>query len=187
MRVAADNGGGQQGGRFHLEDEQGNNLSGSIKMPDTGGWQNWQTVGVKNITLPAGQQRLRLVMEANNAAYGYVGNFDYLTFVLSSGQGEVQQSPSTVVPTSAATMVETQLSMTGTLSPIMYTPNAVATAAATRPFSTSTLPTSIQTATAIMITPVTTPLRTSTSTATPLSSRTALATAAATTVVGATK
>jgi hypothetical protein len=44
---------------FHLSNSSGTNLSGSIKIPVTGGWQTWATV-TASVTLPAGQQVLTL-------------------------------------------------------------------------------------------------------------------------------
>lgn len=48
------------GGRFHLEDAGGRDLTGPITVTDTGGWQSWATVSAA-VTLPAGRQVLRLV------------------------------------------------------------------------------------------------------------------------------
>jgi hypothetical protein len=61
------------GGTFHLEDEKGHNLTGPIKVSDTGGWQNWATVKA-TLTLPAGRQALKLVEDTG----GY--NLDAVTF-----------------------------------------------------------------------------------------------------------
>ena len=55
FRVAS----GASGGSFHLQDGGGNNLTGSVAVPGTGGWQNWATV-TANLTLPAGVQTLEL-------------------------------------------------------------------------------------------------------------------------------
>jgi beta-glucanase (GH16 family) len=54
---------GANGGSFHLEDESGNNLTGAVNVPATGGWQTWQTVSA-NVTLAAGGQVLRLVEDS---------------------------------------------------------------------------------------------------------------------------
>lgn len=48
------------GGRFHLEDTGGRDLTGPVAVSDTGGWQSWATVSA-TVTLPAGRQVLRLV------------------------------------------------------------------------------------------------------------------------------
>ena len=44
---------------FHLSNSSGSNLSGSVNVPSTGGWQTWTTV-TATVTLPAGQQVLTL-------------------------------------------------------------------------------------------------------------------------------
>ena len=49
-RVAASG----QGGSFHVE-MNGANVTGSITIPDTGGWQSWQTV-TRTVSLSAGAQ-----------------------------------------------------------------------------------------------------------------------------------
>ena len=64
------------GGTFHLE-ANGTNLTGSMSVPNTGGWQTWQTVTAK-VTLAAGPQVLRLVMDTSGL-YA-VGNFDSMQF-----------------------------------------------------------------------------------------------------------
>ena len=42
---------------LHLPNTAGTNLTGSIKVPEIGGWQTWTTV-TASVTLPAGQQVL---------------------------------------------------------------------------------------------------------------------------------
>ncbi|HEY3873829.1 MAG TPA: carbohydrate-binding protein [Actinocrinis sp.] len=44
---------------FHIANASGSNLSGSVNIPATGGWQTWTTV-TANVTLPAGTQSLTL-------------------------------------------------------------------------------------------------------------------------------
>jgi hypothetical protein len=44
---------------FHLANSTGSNLSGSVNIPATGGWETWTTVAT-TVTLPAGQQVLTL-------------------------------------------------------------------------------------------------------------------------------
>ena len=48
------------GGRFHLEDASGKDLTGPVTVTDTGGWQSWATVNA-TVTLQAGRQVLKLV------------------------------------------------------------------------------------------------------------------------------
>jgi hypothetical protein len=65
---------------FHLSNSSGTNLSGSVAVPATGGYQTWVTV-TANVTLSAGQQTLTL----NEDAAGW--NIDSLKFAASGGGG----------------------------------------------------------------------------------------------------
>ena len=71
------------GGTFHLA-MNGADVTGRITVPNTGGWQTWQTV-TATATLNAGVQTARLVMDSNGANAA-VGNFDSMTFA-SGGTG----------------------------------------------------------------------------------------------------
>jgi hypothetical protein len=65
---------------LHLSNSAGTNLTGSINVPKTGGWQTWTTV-TASVTLPAGQQ----VLTWNQDNGGY--NLDSFAFASSSGGG----------------------------------------------------------------------------------------------------
>lgn len=60
------------GGTFHLE-ANGTNVTGAMTIPNTGGWQNWQSIS-RTISLAAGAQPLRLVFDTavGSAAVGNV-------------------------------------------------------------------------------------------------------------------
>ena len=73
-RIASPSGGAS----FHIE-MNGVNISGSIPVPNTGGWQTWQTVTVNTPALSAGLKVMRIVMETS----GF--NVDYVTFVKATG------------------------------------------------------------------------------------------------------
>lgn len=73
LRVASNGGGG--GLMFFLDDAQ---LIPTVSIPNTNGWQNWQTVIVENIYIPAGQHRLMLIV----APGGF--NLNRMTFILVS-------------------------------------------------------------------------------------------------------
>ncbi len=64
------------GGTFHLE-VNGSNVTGSLSVPNTGGWQTWTTVRKSGVTLTAGPQQWRLVLDTNGASSA-VGNFNYI-------------------------------------------------------------------------------------------------------------
>src|SRR3984885_7518116 len=65
---------------LHIDSASGTNLSGSVTIPNTGGYQTWTTVDA-SVTLPAGQQTLRVDQDSNG------WNFHYMTFTLTSGGG----------------------------------------------------------------------------------------------------
>ncbi len=63
------------GGTFHFEVD-GVNVTGTMRVPNTGSGQTWQTL-TKNINLKAGNHVMRLVMDSVGAN-GYTGNFNWL-------------------------------------------------------------------------------------------------------------
>jgi hypothetical protein len=65
---------------FHLSNASGTNLTGSVAVPATGGYQTWVTV-TASVTLPAGTQTLTL----NDDAAGW--NIDSIAFASSGGTG----------------------------------------------------------------------------------------------------
>ena len=71
VRVAAND----TGGTFHVE-SHGINRTGTLAVPNTGGWQAWTTLST-TVTLPAGQQTLRFVIDTVSAA-GVFGNLNWL-------------------------------------------------------------------------------------------------------------
>ena len=74
LRVAC----GDNGGTFHLSLD-GNNVTGPVRMTNTGGWQSWTTLTLpRPIALPAGLHQLRLVIDsAANPGWG-IGNFNWM-------------------------------------------------------------------------------------------------------------
>ncbi|MEM9881449.1 MAG: malectin domain-containing carbohydrate-binding protein [Planctomycetota bacterium] len=72
FRVALDGGAGST---FHLESD-GVDVTGPITLPDTGGWQNFETVTVNGVQLDAGTQVLRVAFDTA-AGGGFVGNFNW--------------------------------------------------------------------------------------------------------------
>jgi len=63
---------------FHISNSSGSNLSGSVNVPATGGWQNWTSV-TATVTLPAGVQTLTV----NQDTAGW--NINYLAFASGGG------------------------------------------------------------------------------------------------------
>jgi hypothetical protein len=91
---------------FHVSNSAGTNLSGSVNVPATGGWQAWENVTAQ-VTLPAGQQMLTI----NQDAAGW--NINYARFAAGS-TSDCTSKPS--VPTglaaSGTTSSSTMLSWT---------------------------------------------------------------------------
>ena len=65
---------------LHIANSAGTNLSGSVVVPNTGSYQTWTTVNA-TVTLPAGQQTLRVDQDSNG------WNLHFMTFTLTSGGG----------------------------------------------------------------------------------------------------
>jgi hypothetical protein len=64
------------GGSFHLE-FNGAPVPGTFNIPNTGDWQNWQTLTKSNVTLTAGQQVMRIVMDSGGVS-NLVGDINYV-------------------------------------------------------------------------------------------------------------
>jgi hypothetical protein len=71
VRLASDG----VGGTFHIEVD-GVNKTGTIQVPDTGGWQNWMTVTKSSVTLAAGTQTVKFVLDTTGPS-GSVANFNW--------------------------------------------------------------------------------------------------------------
>jgi hypothetical protein len=100
------------GDAFHLSNSSGTNLSGSVAVPATGGYQTWVTV-TANVTLPAGKQTLTL----NQDAAGW--NIDSLKFATSGGGGSCTTKPNapTGLAASGTSSTGTNLNWTATTAP----------------------------------------------------------------------
>ena len=70
------------GGTFHLL-ANNVNVTGTLTIPSTGGWQTWTDVTKTGVQLSAGKQVLRLVMDTNGAT-GSVGNFNWIKLTSTS-------------------------------------------------------------------------------------------------------
>ncbi len=69
IRVAKDG----DGGLFHIEID-GEDVTGGINVPNTAGWQVWETITLEKINLTEGEHIMRLVFESNYF------NLNYLEF-----------------------------------------------------------------------------------------------------------
>jgi hypothetical protein len=64
------------GGTFHIE-VNGVNKTGTLTAPNTGGWQIFQTITKTGVTLAAGVQTIRVVMDSNSATTAGVANMNW--------------------------------------------------------------------------------------------------------------
>jgi CSLREA domain-containing protein len=67
IRVASAN----SGKSLHVELD-GTNISGSISVPNTGGWQKWQTITTSALSLKAGNHTLKIVDDTDGFNLNYV-------------------------------------------------------------------------------------------------------------------
>jgi uncharacterized protein involved in high-affinity Fe2+ transport len=95
---------------FHLSNSSGTNLSGSVAVPATGGYQTWVTV-TANVTLPAGQQTLTL----SEDAAGW--NIDSMAFASSSPTCTSTPTAPTSLAASGTTSSGTSLNWTADSAP----------------------------------------------------------------------
>jgi Carbohydrate binding module (family 6)/Glycosyl hydrolase family 30 beta sandwich domain len=65
------------GGVFHLAVD-GQNVSGPMSVPETEGWQTWQTLDIPGIRLPGGIHTLQMVMDTGGY-YNTVSNFNWFS------------------------------------------------------------------------------------------------------------
>jgi len=85
------------GKSMHIEID-GVNITGTIAIPNTGGWQTWQTVTVPNITLTSGTKVMRVVMDTDGFNLNYIN-----TTASSSTPVNVAPTVSLTAPNNNAT------------------------------------------------------------------------------------
>ncbi|MEA2736629.1 MAG: hypothetical protein QOE14_3080, partial [Humisphaera sp.] len=68
--------------KFHAEIE-GVNVTCSMTVPNTAGWQKWANVTKSGVKLTAGVHVLRVKMDANGST-GSVGNFNWMKMQMSA-------------------------------------------------------------------------------------------------------
>jgi Carbohydrate binding module (family 6)/F5/8 type C domain/Right handed beta helix region len=86
-------------GAFHLASASGANLTGSVNIPATAGWQNWATVTVA-LSLPAGRQTLTLAED--NSGW----NLNSLQFATGSGGTPVPTNLAAGAPTGESSQAD---------------------------------------------------------------------------------
>jgi Carbohydrate binding module (family 6) len=68
-----------RGGIFHLELD-GRDVTGPIRVPDTGGWQTLKLLKHPGVKLRKGRYRMKLSLDEQGPS-GSIGDIDYLKFV----------------------------------------------------------------------------------------------------------
>jgi endonuclease/exonuclease/phosphatase family metal-dependent hydrolase len=83
------------GGTFHLE-FNGQDKSGAIRVPNTGGWGNFQNI-TATLWLDAGVQSMRVVFDSNGST-GAVGNLSFMQFDAGAAAPAPSPSPTPTPP-----------------------------------------------------------------------------------------
>jgi hypothetical protein len=111
MPVASGNGGG---GTFHLALD-GLDITGALSVPDTGGWQTYQTVRKAGVSMSAGQHVLRLSLDTEGPNRG-VANFNFLRINTAAVGSPPTNLQATFDPNATPTQVRlTWLAPAGTI------------------------------------------------------------------------
>jgi N-acetylneuraminic acid mutarotase len=84
------------GGTFHMEID-GANVTGTMTVPNTGGWLNWQTVTSGAFQLSAGTHAMRIVMD-HGGSYGAIGDFDSFRFAPATTPPPINYTWTTAAP-----------------------------------------------------------------------------------------
>src|SRR5665811_131627 len=83
---------GGTGGNFHIE-FNGVDKTGTLTIPNTGGWQNWTTIKKIGVSLGAGPQIMKIVFDINSPTGGDAGNINYVKI----SQNTPASTPSPIV------------------------------------------------------------------------------------------
>lgn len=81
-RVASQN----SGKHFHIEMDD-EDISGQITVPNTGGWQNWQTVNIPVQNIEAGEKTMKIIFDSDGFNLNYI-NFTHDTVASSVNQSK---------------------------------------------------------------------------------------------------
>src|SRR6185295_1284653 len=68
------------GGVYHVEVD-GVDATGPIAVPNTGGWDTWQTIFTPGITMTAGPHMVRAVFDTRGGS-GWFGDFNYMRWII---------------------------------------------------------------------------------------------------------
>ena len=68
-----------KGGTFHISID-GTNKTGTLNLPNTGGWADWKVVTKTGVSLAGGTHIMRLTFDSSNSAGADIGNVDFIRF-----------------------------------------------------------------------------------------------------------
>ncbi|MBO9699090.1 MAG: endo-1,4-beta-xylanase [Sporocytophaga sp.] len=88
VRIAADG----EGKTFHIEMD-GINVTGPITVANTGGWQTWQTVTLKDISLTGGEHIMRIAFDSDYMNLNYVEFKDVITGIAENESSSISVFP----------------------------------------------------------------------------------------------
>ncbi|MEO6935153.1 MAG: carbohydrate-binding protein [Collimonas sp.] len=95
-----------QGGNFHVNVD-GATATSQLTIPDTQGWQNWQTLS-STINLTAGQHVIQLYMDSAGSS-GAVGNFNWLAIGSAGAAPDFGPNVLTFDPSMSAATIQGRL------------------------------------------------------------------------------
>ena len=71
---------------LHVEVDR-KDVTGPLELPNTGGWDKWETPTKRQVHLEAGRRVIRVVFD--RSATGFVCNFNWLQFLPSHALGSL--------------------------------------------------------------------------------------------------
>lgn len=88
LRVARDG----DDGELHIEMD-GEDITGTIAVPNTGGWQTWETVTLNDINLDQGEHIMRIVFDSDYMNLNYVEFYSVITSISGEDENTVKVYP----------------------------------------------------------------------------------------------
>ncbi len=88
LRVAKDG----DGGLFHIEMDDVD-ITGPIEVPNTGGWQIWETISLDDLRLTAGEHIMKIVFDTDYTNLNYLAFIDLVTSTASLMKNELEVYP----------------------------------------------------------------------------------------------
>jgi chitinase len=113
-RVATQN----AGNTFYISID-GVNVTGSISVPSTGGWQKWQTVNTNNISLTQGVRKMKIVLSTGGFNLNYV---NVVSTVTDIAEGNLTEKINMVFPNPVtnSSLIQFSLKETGRVKAVIY-------------------------------------------------------------------